>query len=69
MEKELKYMILTVESYPFGFEVKYFYLPVMNHIQIGDVIKSKHGHRYKIIDGKTKLSMTDIDTKIYIPFE
>lgn len=69
MDKKLKYMIITVETYPFGFDIKHFYLPVMSHVQIGDVIKSVHGHRYKIIDGKTQLSMTDIDTNLYIPFE
>ena len=45
-------MIITVESYPFGWEVKYFYLPVGPSLTIGDVIKSKNGKNYRILDGK-----------------
>lgn len=32
MDKELKYMIIIVEIYFFGFDIKYFYLLVMSYV-------------------------------------
>ena len=69
MVNDEKYMIITVESYPFGWEVKYFYLPVGPSLTIGDVIKSKNGKNYRILDGKTQLSFEDIDLTKYSLFE
>ena len=45
MEKETKYMIITVESYPFGWETKYYYLPVQSHFTIGHIITNKDGRQ------------------------
>ena len=50
MNKELKYMILTVEGYPTGFDTFYFYLHVNKKFKIGDVIPSTSGKRYNIFD-------------------
>lgn len=69
MTKELKYMILTVESYPTGFDVFYFYLPVISNIKIGDVLTSPSGKRYKIIYGKTQVPFDEIDLTRYKVFE
>jgi len=69
MNKELKYMILTVEGYPTGFDTFYFYLPVISNIKIGDVITSSSGKRYKIIDGKTQVPFDKIDLTRYKIFE
>jgi len=69
MVKEIKYMQVTVESFPFGMKTKYFYLPVIANINIGDVLTSKSGAQYRIIDGKTNCAITDIDLTKYILFE
>ena len=69
MNKHDKYMIVTVEIYPYGWEVKYFYLPVGINLTIGDVLKSKSGKSYRIIDGKTQLDFEDIDFTKYTLFE
>ncbi|CCV66097.1 MAG: hypothetical protein RBQ64_05005 [Candidatus Izemoplasmatales bacterium] len=69
MVNDEKYMIMTVESYPFGWEVKYFYLPVGPRLTIGDVIKSINGKSYRILDGKTQLNFEDIDLTKYSLFE
>ena len=69
MKQEIKYMLITVESYPFGWDVKYFYLPVMANFHIGDVITGKDGKRYRVIDGKTQMKKEDIDLEKYKLFE
>lgn len=69
MEKETKYMIITVETYPRGFDVKHFYLPVISNFHIGDVITSKNNNRYMVIDGKTQVDFADIDLNKYELFE
>ena len=69
MEKETKFMMITVESFPFGWETHYFYLPVGPHLAIGDVITSKSGKQYRIVDGKAQVSLVDIDQSKYTLFE
>jgi hypothetical protein len=69
MEKGTKYVMITVESFPSGWETNYFYLPVGPHLAIGDVITSKGGKQYRIVDGKSGLSRTDIDESKYRLFE
>ncbi|HQA56235.1 MAG TPA: hypothetical protein PLY58_04115 [Bacilli bacterium] len=69
MVKETKYMTIIVESYPHGFEVKHYYLPVRSNFHIGDVIQSKEGKRYRVIDGTTQINKNDIDFEKFEPFE
>ena len=69
MNNELKYMIITVESFPTGFDTFYFYLPVISNIKIGDVLTSTSGKKYKIIDGKTQVPFDEIDLTLYKLFE
>lgn len=69
MENKQKYMIITVEEYPFGWNIKYFYLPIISNFMIGDVITSKDGKRYKVIDGITQVDYCDIDLNKYSLFE
>lgn len=69
MDKPLKYMTVTVESYPFGWDTKYYYMKVKAGLKIGDVIKRKDGKQYRIVDGKTQLELKDIDLNIYQLFE
>lgn len=69
MGKETNYMIITVESYPYGWETNHFYLPVRPGFMIGDVITSQNGKQYRVIDGKTQVRFEDIDLKKYSPFE
>ncbi len=69
MDKPIKYMTITVESYPFGWEQKYFYMEVKSGLQIGDVIRHKNGKQFRIIDGKTHLDLKDIDLDTYQLFE
>ena len=65
MKKEDKYTIITVESYPYGWETKYYYLPAGSGLKIGDVVTSQDGKQYRIIDGQTPLSLDDIDLAKY----
>lgn len=69
MDTETKYMVITVESYPYGRETKYFYLPVRAGFIIGDIITAHNGKQYRVIDGKTQMRFEDIDLNKYIPFE
>lgn len=69
MEKEQKYMTLTVETYPIGFDIKHFYLPVASPLYIGDVITDSEGKRYRVIDGQTQVSFKDIDQTKYKLFK
>lgn len=69
MTQPQKYTIITVESYPYGFETKYFYLKDGSNLMIGDVIRTKTFKQYKIIDGKNKVDFEDIDLNLYHPFE
>ena len=69
MEKQVKYTIVTVESYPYGWETKYFYMIKNQNMIIGDVITRNNGKQYKIIDGKTSLSFEDIDLSKYERFD
>lgn len=69
MGMETKYMIITVESYPYDWETNHFYLPVRPGFMIGDVITSQNGKQYRVIDGKTQVRFEDIDLKKYSPFE
>ncbi|MDD3106771.1 MAG: hypothetical protein PHP65_03075 [Bacilli bacterium] len=69
MKKELKYMIITVESYPYGWETNFFYLPMKPNTSIGDVITAKNKKQYRIVDGKTQMNLEDIDTTKYKLFE
>ena len=69
MEKQVKYTIVTVESYPYGWETKYFYMLKNQNMIIGDVITRNNGKQYKIIDGKTSLSFEDIDLSKYERFD
>ena len=68
-EKKAKYSIITVESYPYGWEIHFFYLPVGPSLTIGDVLTSKTGKRYRIVDGKTQINFEDIDPSKYLLFE
>ncbi len=69
MNEPIKYTIITVESYLFGWETKYFYLPKISSLNIGDVIISKSGKHYRIIDGTTPLELSAIDLSKYTLFE
>jgi hypothetical protein len=69
MENNDKYTIITVESYPFGWEVKHFYLPVGMSLVIGDVLTTKQGKQYRILDGKNHVSFEEIDLSKYTLFE
>lgn len=69
MTNEIKYMTLKVQSYPFGWDIKYFYLPVQPNLNIGDILTTKDGKQYQIIDGKTQVNFQDIDLKVYHLFE
>lgn len=69
MKKQNKYTIITTESYPFGWETKYFYMPNYQTLVIGDVITRKNGKQYKIIDGQTSLSFEAIDLSKYESFD
>lgn len=69
MEKQIRYTIITVESYPFGWETKYFYMVKNQTFVIGNVITRNNGKQYKIIDGQTALSFEDIDLSKYERFE
>lgn len=65
MKKEDKYTIITVESYPYGWETKYYYLPAGSGLKIGDVLTSQDGRQYRIVDGRTPLSLDEIDLTKY----
>ncbi|HOF53859.1 MAG TPA: hypothetical protein PL058_04050 [Bacilli bacterium] len=69
MGTETKYMVVTAESYPYGWETKYFYLPVRVGFKIGDVITAHNGKQYRVIDGKTQMRFEDIDLDKYVSFE
>ncbi len=68
MNSEIKYMALTLEDFPIGKRVYYYYLPIISGITIGDVLTDKNGKQYRIIDGKTCLTRAEIDTNKYKPF-
>lgn len=69
MDQEIKYMTLTVEDFPFGRKTSFFYFPVISGVVIGDVITSKSGRQYRIVDGKTQVPYKEIDLAKYLPFE
>jgi len=69
MTKEIKYVQVTVESFPFGRKIKHFYLKEIDGIGIGDVLTSKSGAQFRIIDGKKKLNLDEIDLEKYTLFE
>jgi hypothetical protein len=69
MEKRDKYTVLTVEPYPYGWDIRYFYLPAGSNLAIGDVIRGKNGKQYRIVDGKHQVDLVDIDRNRYRLFE
>jgi len=64
-----KYIIIEAKKYPTGFETFYFYLPLVSNVNIGDVLTSKSGTRYQIIDGKTQVPFDEIDLNKYKEFK
>lgn len=69
MDKETKYMALTLEDFPIGKKIYYFYMPVIQGVVMGDVLTDKNKKQYRIIDGRTQLSLENIDLEKYKLFE
>lgn len=62
-------MALTLEDFPIGRKIYYCYMPLVSGLTIGDILTDKNGKQYRIIDGKTQLSLTEIDLEKHKLFD